>query len=74
MVFELSMIIMNHPEYQEYFENEDLLAGNEYKDNEGFNPFIHIRLHEMAEDQVASETPIEAALLCEYRENGIFET
>jgi hypothetical protein len=61
----LAMIIMNHQEFQEYFENEDLLDGREYKEAEGFNPFLHISLHQMAEDQLASETPIEAALLCE---------
>ena len=61
----LTMIIMNHQEYQEYFENEDLLDGSEYAEGEGFNPFLHIGLHQMAEDQLASETPIEAALLCE---------
>ena len=61
----LAVIIMNHQEFQEYFENEDLLAGREYKEAEGFNPFLHIRLHQMAEDQVASEKPVEAALLCE---------
>lgn len=65
---ELAIIMMNHQEYQEYFENEDLLDGSEHKGNEGFNPFLHISLHQMAEDQVASETPVEAALLCEYIE------
>jgi hypothetical protein len=65
----LAMIIMNHQEYQEYFENKDILDGREYKEGEGFNPFLHISLHEMAEDQVVSETPIEAAVLCEYIES-----
>jgi len=61
----LAMIILNHQEYKEYFEDEDLVDGREYKEAEGFNPFLHISLHQMAEDQLASETPIEAALLCE---------
>ena len=61
----LVMIIMDHQEYQEYFEDEYLLEGNEYAATEEFNPFLHISLHQMAEDQIASETPIEAVLLCE---------
>jgi hypothetical protein len=61
----LAMIIMNHQEYQEYFEDENLLTGREYKEVEGLNPFLHISLHQMAEDQIASEKPVEAALLCE---------
>jgi hypothetical protein len=64
----LAMIIMNHQEYMEYFENEDFLDGSEYTEGEGFNPFLHISLHQMAEDQLASETPVEAALLCESME------
>ena len=62
----LAMIIMDHQEYQEYFENEDLVSGREYKEAEGFDPFLHISLHQMAEDQLASESPVEAALLYEY--------
>jgi len=61
----LAMIILNHQEYKEYFEDEYLLEGSEYAVADGFNPFLHISLHQMAEDQLASETPIEAALLCE---------
>jgi predicted NAD-dependent protein-ADP-ribosyltransferase YbiA (DUF1768 family) len=57
--------LLDHQEYQEYFENDDLLDGSEYPGSEGFNPFLHISLHQMAEDQLASETPVEAALLCE---------
>jgi hypothetical protein len=58
-------ILLEHQEYQEYFENEDLLDGSECPASEGFNPFLHISLHQMAEEQLAAETPIEAALLCE---------
>ena len=58
-------ILLDHQEYQEYFENEDLLDGGEYEFGEGINPFLHISLHQMAEDQLASETPVEASLLCE---------
>jgi len=47
-----TMIVMNHPEYQEKFENENLLDGREYISHNELNPFLHISLHEMAEDQV----------------------
>jgi predicted NAD-dependent protein-ADP-ribosyltransferase YbiA (DUF1768 family) len=61
----LYLILRDHQEYQEYFENEDLLDGSECPTSEGFNPFLHISLHQMTEEQLASETPVEAALLCE---------
>ena len=61
----LSLIIMDHKEYSDYFENKDLLDGREYKMGEGLNPFLHISLHQMVEDQLALETPIEAILFCE---------
>ena len=61
----LARIVMDHQEYQEHFENEDILDGREYAAGEGFNPFLHISTHQMVEDQLASETPIEAILLCE---------
>ena len=61
----LYQILLDHQEYKEYFENEDLLDGSECPASEGFNPFLHVSLHQMAEDQLASETPVEASLLCE---------
>lgn len=61
----LALIIMAHQEYQEYFENEDILDGSEFEMTGGLNPFLHISLHQMAEDQIASEKLVEAALLCE---------
>jgi len=35
------MSVMNHPEYQEHFENEDFLKGREYISDQEFNPFLH---------------------------------
>lgn len=64
----LAGIIMAHQEYQDCYENEDILDGSEFDIGGGFNPFLHISLHQMAEDQLASETPVEASLLCEYIE------
>ncbi|MDQ5986152.1 MAG: hypothetical protein CSYNP_01871 [Syntrophus sp. SKADARSKE-3] len=58
-------ILLDHQEYHEHFENNDVLDGSEYELNEGFNPFLHISLHQMAEDQITLESPIEAAMLCE---------
>ena len=64
----LSMLIMSHQEYQEYYENEEILDGREFEIPGRFNPFLHISLHQMVEDQLASENPVEAVLLCEYIE------
>jgi len=58
-------ILLDHQEYQDQFENEDMLDGSEYDLSEGFNSFLHISLHQMTEDQLASESPVEAAFLCE---------
>ena len=60
----LGTIIMNHQEYQTYFENEDFLDESGYEAGEGLNPFLHINLHQIAEDQLSSEDPVEAAQLC----------
>jgi hypothetical protein len=68
----LYLTLLEHQEYQQYFENEDLLDGSECPESVGFNPFLHISLHQMVEEQLASETPVEAALLCESIEkNGL---
>lgn len=61
-------IIQEHQEYREYFENEDFLDGSEDQMEEGINPFLHISLHQMVEDQLNSKTPVEAARLYEYIE------
>ena len=63
----LAQIVMDHPEYQEQFEDKGLLDGRDIP-SDGVNPFLHISMHQMIEDQLAAESPIEAILLCEYLE------
>jgi len=68
----LAIIIMNHKEYREHFENKDILDGREYEAGDEFNPFLHISFHQMVEDQLSSNSPKEAALFCEaMQDNGI---
>lgn len=61
----LFAILCEHTEYAPYFEDEALLDGGEFAGGETVNPFLHISLHQMVEDQLEAETPIEAVLLCE---------
>ena len=65
----LALIIMNHKEYREHFENIDILDGCEYEAGGEVNPFLHISLHKMVEDQLSSNSPTEAVLLCEAMED-----
>jgi hypothetical protein len=65
----LAGIIMHHQEYADHFENIDILDGREYDAGATFNPFFHISIHQMVEDQLLSNTPIETVLFCEAMEN-----
>jgi len=65
----LGEIMMNHPEYHEYFQDDNLFEGQEHPADDSFSPFLHLSLHAIIEDQVAAGTPAEAALLCEYIES-----
>ncbi|HOK06122.1 MAG TPA: DUF1841 family protein [Syntrophales bacterium] len=61
-------ILMDHQEFASYFEDESYLEGEGIGTTEKVNPFLHVAIHQMVEEQVAGENPIEAALLCEYLE------
>ena len=61
----LAEILMDHEEHSDHFENTDILDGREYESGMILNPFLHISTHQMVEDQLVSEKPVEAALLCE---------
>jgi len=68
----LALIIMDHEEYRDHFENTDILDGREYEAGMIFNPFVHISTHQMVEDQLSSNSPIETVLFCEAMEdNGV---
>jgi hypothetical protein len=64
----LALVVMDHQEYSDHFENTDLLDGREYDAGMQFNPFLHISMHQMVEDQLAAEAPIETTLFCEAME------
>jgi hypothetical protein len=65
----LAIIIMDHEEYRDHFENTDILDGCEYEAGMKFNPFVHISTHQMVEDQLSSNSPIETVLFCEAMED-----
>jgi hypothetical protein len=61
----LANIIVEHEEYSDHFENTELLDGNEYEAGKLFNPFFHISTHQIVEDQLSTNSPIETALFVE---------
>ncbi len=65
----LASIIKDHEEYCDHFENTDILDGREYEAGMKFNPFVHISTHQMVEDQLSSNSPIETVLFCEAMED-----
>jgi hypothetical protein len=68
----LAEILLNHEEYRDHFENSDILDGREYEGGMQFNPFLHISTHQMVEDQLAANQPIETVLFCEAMEERGF--
>jgi hypothetical protein len=65
----LASIIREHGEYRDHFENTDILDGREYEAGMTCNPFVHISTHQMIEDQLSSNSPIETVLFCEAMED-----
>ena len=63
---------MDHEEYCDHFENTDILDGREYEAGVTFNPFLHISMHRMVEDQLLADSPAEAAIFCETMEGRGF--
>jgi hypothetical protein len=65
---DLALIIMDHQEYGDHFENTDILDGREYDAGMTFNPFLDLSTHKMVEDQLSADSPVETALFCETME------
>ena len=65
---DLALILMDHQEYSDHFENTDILDGREYDAGMQFNPFLHISTHKMVEDQLSADSPVETTLFCEAME------
>jgi len=56
-------ILMDHEEYSDHFENIEILDGREYDAGAMFNPFLHISTHQMVEDQLSANLPVQATSL-----------
>lgn len=65
-------ILMDHEEYSDHFENTEILDGREYDAGAKFNPFLHISTHQMVEDQLSANLPVEVTLLYETLEGKGF--
>ena len=69
---ELAQILLEHQQYGDHFESTDILDGRAYEEGAAFNPFLHISIHQMVEDQLAAESPIETVLFCEsFEDRGL---
>ena len=69
---DLAEILMDHEEYGDHFEDIGILDGREYEAGATFNPFLHISIHKMIEDQLLADSPVETALFCEAMEGKGF--
>ncbi|MEW6333103.1 MAG: DUF1841 family protein [Thermodesulfobacteriota bacterium] len=66
---QLADILLEHEQYGGHFEDTRILDGGAYEKGRTFNPFLHISTHQMVEDQLSTENPIEATLFCETMED-----
>ena len=53
-------LMLEHEEYHNQFEFSDILGEQEVDPETGVNPFLHISLHVIVENQLKSRDPIEA--------------
>src|SRR5512138_3810753 len=65
---DLALILIDHQEYGDHFEDTAIMDGREYDAGAQFNPFLHISTHQMVEDQLAADAPVETGLFCEAME------
>jgi hypothetical protein len=56
----LAKIMLDHEEFHNQFEVADLLHDHKYNVDSEVNPFLHIILHQIIENQLESREPIEA--------------
>lgn len=67
--YKLLVIMQGHEQFHDQFDNADALAEYEYDPETEVNPFLHIAIHQMVEDQIASNEPMEASLFLEAMED-----
>lgn len=66
---QLADILLEHEQYGGHFEDTRILDGGAYDKGMTFNPFLHISTHQMVEDQLSTDSPVEATLFCETMED-----
>lgn len=55
----IARILLEHPEYEEFFDDDEILDGREFDTGAEGNPFLHISIHKMVEDQLQVGRPEE---------------
>jgi len=55
----MAEIMLEHEEYHNQFEIADLLNEHEYDVDNEVNPFLHVTMHGVAENQLENRDPIE---------------
>jgi len=65
----IAKILLDHPEYEEIFEDTEILDGREFDAGTSGNPFLHISFHKMVDDQLASGRPEEVRFFLESMED-----
>lgn len=65
--YKLLVIMQGHEQFHVQFDNADALP--EYDPATEINPFLQIAIHQMVEDQIVSNEPMEASLFFEAMED-----
>lgn len=66
--YAIAGILLEHPEYEDFFEDEKVLDGREFDAGSEVNPFLHISLHKMIKDQLEAGRPEEVRFFFESME------
>lgn len=67
--YKIARILLDHPEYEDIFDDEEILDGREFNTSSDGNPFLHISIHKMVEDQIEAGSPKEISLFFESMED-----
>lgn len=57
----IGKLMLEHPEFHNTWEFGDLLDDVEYDANSEVNPYLHIFLHSIVEEQISMKDPIETS-------------
>jgi hypothetical protein len=60
--YKIARLLIDHPEYEDTYDDEELLDGREFDTDPEGNPFLHISVHKMVEDQIETGRPEEVTL------------